>query len=330
MLKFFNKVYTYTLTDLWFYNKYQCIFRKNNVYILFSGGFDSRVLLDLVVKSFKERISCRVFVVHINHGVTPMSSTWEQSCFDICYFLNIPILTIKNTLKKDTVFSENACRNLRGIVCNNFILAKSVIVTAHHSNDCVETVYQRLCRGVGSLGFSGIYYKIFGRKHLFYRPLLFVTKGTLRVYAAYSKVLWVEDYTNYYNLQYTRNYIRFYILKKFKRKFFTLVLSILKLTVFSLRERYNFSCYIFSNFMFVVGLTKFRLNISKLFSVTQSVRFWVVRFWIFTLFFYMFPKNFYTKLHYFLCKKTYVSTYSEQVGFFLFSISGDFLSIRRM
>ena len=81
--------------------------------------------------------------------------------------------------------------------------SQSMIATAHHANDNIETVLMNLFRGTGIKGLRGIlpvHDKII-------RPLLGVTKEAILDYAEKNGLAWVEDSSNSSD-KYTRNLIR--------------------------------------------------------------------------------------------------------------------------
>lgn len=79
----------------------------------------------------------------------------------------------------------------------------SVVATAHHLNDSLETVLLNLTRGSGLEGMAGILPKSGSR----IRPLLFATRQELEHYAAENSISWREDLSNQTD-NYQRNFIR--------------------------------------------------------------------------------------------------------------------------
>ena len=76
------------------------------------------------------------------------------------------------------------------------------ILTAHHLNDNVETLFVNLIRGTGIKGLQGIPEK---QNHII-RPLLFATKKDIREYASLNKLTYREDSSNQ-ETKYKRNFI---------------------------------------------------------------------------------------------------------------------------
>lgn len=83
----------------------------------------------------------------------------------------------------------------------------AAVVTAHHMQDNVETLWMNLSKGTGMAGLHGIL-PLQGR---IARPLLFATREEIAAYAAAEGLDYVEDSSNITD-KYTRNYFRHHIL----------------------------------------------------------------------------------------------------------------------
>jgi tRNA(Ile)-lysidine synthase len=79
----------------------------------------------------------------------------------------------------------------------------SLILTAHHLDDNIETVLMNFFKGTGIGGLHGILPKQGG----LVRPLLFTGKEALEKFARENALSWVEDSSNLSD-KYTRNYFR--------------------------------------------------------------------------------------------------------------------------
>lgn len=78
-----------------------------------------------------------------------------------------------------------------------------LLLTAHHADDNVETVFMNFCKGTGISGLKGILPK---QRHIV-RPLLFASKVDIINYAQMHRLSWCNDSSNDSN-KYTRNYFR--------------------------------------------------------------------------------------------------------------------------
>lgn len=77
------------------------------------------------------------------------------------------------------------------------------ILTAHHTDDNIETMLMNFFKGTGIAGLRGI----LPRQGNIVRPLLFATKEELKTFAEQNKLIWVEDSSNEQD-KYSRNYVR--------------------------------------------------------------------------------------------------------------------------
>jgi tRNA(Ile)-lysidine synthase len=90
----------------------------------------------------------------------------------------------------------------------------TVILTAHHANDNVETLLMNFFKGTGINGLRGILPK-YGK---IARPLLFATKEEIRIYAKENNLSFVEDSSNILD-KYTRNFFRHQIIPSIEKVF---------------------------------------------------------------------------------------------------------------
>lgn len=77
------------------------------------------------------------------------------------------------------------------------------ILTAHHADDSVETMYFNLIRGTGIEGLTGIQY----RNKYIIRPMLYITKEEIIQYADEHSIAYREDSSNIKS-DYSRNKLR--------------------------------------------------------------------------------------------------------------------------
>ena len=123
-----------------------------------SGGVDSMVMLDLLLKEKKD-----VVVVNVEHGIRGDASV-EDSRFvaEYCRARGVDCLAYKVDApayaRENNVSLELAARTLRYGIFDKLLEDKVVdeINLAHHLNDQVETMLMRIFRGTGIRGLRGI------------------------------------------------------------------------------------------------------------------------------------------------------------------------------
>jgi tRNA(Ile)-lysidine synthetase-like protein len=161
-----------------------------------SGGIDSVVLLDQLVKSGEHD----VIVAHFDHGIRSDSAADARFVEGLAAHHYLPFVTKREELGASA--SEELARRQRYAFLRT--MAKkhdATIATAHHGDDVIETIAINIQRGTGWRGAailqtSGID-----------RPLLLMTKVQIRDYALENRLEWVEDSTNNSD-QYLRNRLR--------------------------------------------------------------------------------------------------------------------------
>lgn len=177
--------------------------KYQTIWVAYSGGIDSHVLLELTAKSFSN-----VRAVHINHGTHPDDDQWQQHCEIICSELNVPLHSIKvKTTPRLKQSYETAARNARRDAWKNLLAADDLLLVAHHADDQAETILYRLLRGTGPRGLTGMQtYSAIGNATLL-RPFLNTRKKEILAYAQERQLNWITDRSNQDN-SIDRNYIR--------------------------------------------------------------------------------------------------------------------------
>lgn len=179
--------------------------------VAFSGGIDSRVLLDLAFKA--HQISgIPVSVIHLNHQINPKAASWAQQCALTAAQLNLPfkLVALPNNLAGPNL--EERLRGLRYEAFKVHLPPKWGLLLAHHAGDQAETVLLQLMRGAGVLGLAGMpksskpWHQGFS-----WRPLLDVTRQMITSYATDSHLSWVEDDSNA-DTRFSRNWVRHQLL----------------------------------------------------------------------------------------------------------------------
>ena len=195
-------------------NDFKMFENATSIVIGVSGGIDSISLLHFLTKNFKEK---KIIVAHINHNLRGDESKRDENFVkNLCEKLEVKFflksVNVSDFAKKNKKGIEEFAREVR----YNFFREISdkenaVISTAHTLSDNIETVLFNFARGSGLSGISGIP-PVRGK---IVRPLIYVTREEIEVYAKKNKLEHVLDSSNLYNC-YSRNKIRNIIIPKLK------------------------------------------------------------------------------------------------------------------
>lgn len=182
------------------------------LWIGFSGGLDSHVLLDLIVRAFQPLPDYHIGAIHVHHGISPFADSWVQHCERVCTELKIPLQVLQVDGRVTGGRSpEEVAREARFAALEKCLQPEDCLLLAHHELDQTETILLRLFRGCGPLGLSGMPAKAALGQSQMIRPLLTTPKEVLLQYAAERQLKWIEDDSNH-NTQFDRNFLRHEIL----------------------------------------------------------------------------------------------------------------------
>jgi tRNA(Ile)-lysidine synthase len=182
-------------------------FGKGGHFVLaVSGGADSVVLAHLL-----KGAGINFEIAHCNFGLRGAESDRDEAFVkNLAVTLDVPFSCKHfdtNTYAAENKISiQEAARDLRYAWFATF---NTIIITAHHANDNIETVFMHFCRGTGIAGLTGIEpYKV---KERLLRPLLVFHKQEIINYAYEVGIAFVEDSSNASD-KYTRNFFRHQVL----------------------------------------------------------------------------------------------------------------------
>lgn len=197
-----------------FIQKHQLFEPQHRLLVAVSGGVDSVVLLHLLINT-----GYQIAVAHCNFKLRGEDSDSDEAFVkNICEKQNLQAHFISFETEKyadDNKLSiEMAARQLRynwfkELMNDN---GYDYLVTGHHVNDSIETMFLNLCRGTGYSGMTGIAPK----NDRLVRPMLFATRDDIELYAKKNKLTHCIDATNESN-QYQRNLIRNKIVPLFRQ-----------------------------------------------------------------------------------------------------------------
>jgi tRNA(Ile)-lysidine synthetase-like protein len=154
--------------------------------IAVSGGVDSIVLLDLLATHKNE--DTKFIVAHFDHGIRQDSHEDETFVRERATHYGLTYASKREDLGKQA--SEEKARTRR----YEFLWSVAreygaKLITAHHSDDVIETIAINFARGTGWRGLAVLDSKVI-------RPLLPYSKSELLSYAKQHTLEWHEDSTN--------------------------------------------------------------------------------------------------------------------------------------
>jgi tRNA(Ile)-lysidine synthase len=175
--------------------------------IAYSGGLDSTVLLHALAASRDEHQE-PVLAVHVDHGLHEDARSWSEHCRSVAAALDIEFCELQVEVDlKSGAGPEAAARDARYEAFRSIAQSGDWLLSAHHKDDQAETLLLNLMRGSGPAGLAGI-----GEVQPFasgwlVRPLLDVSRASLREYADAHDLAWTDDPSNE-DRAFDRNYLR--------------------------------------------------------------------------------------------------------------------------
>ena len=169
-----------------------------------SGGVDSMVLLDLLVK----QKNIELVVAHFDHGIRIESGVDREFVQEEARRHGLAFAFAEGRLGPKA--SEDMARKARYTFLGKIKAEHGAkqIITAHHQDDVIETVLLNILRGTGRKGIASL-----GSTEEILRPLLDYPKQELLRYAEAHGLTWLVDKTNE-DESYLRNYVRLRLVPK--------------------------------------------------------------------------------------------------------------------
>jgi len=186
-----------------------------HIWVAYSGGLDSTVLLHQLNQSREENTLLRA--VHIHHGLNAHADEWQKHCEAICAAWSIELRAHRIDLSSSHENIEERARQIRYDFFASLLNENDVLYTAHHQDDQAETVLLQLMRGAGPRGLSAMPQESILGKGRLIRPLLNFSRDELLAYAQQHQLIWIEDDSNQ-NTRFTRNFLRQEVLPILKNR----------------------------------------------------------------------------------------------------------------
>ncbi|TCP57679.1 tRNA(Ile)-lysidine synthase [Tumebacillus sp. BK434] len=194
----------------------------DRVLVAVSGGVDSCVLLDVLLK-LRAAWDLQLAVVHVDHGLRGEASAGDARFVkQLAERHGLPVfvqrLDVEAYAKQHKLSIQTAARKVRYGFFEQVAkqTASARLLTAHHADDQAETVLMRILRGTSTRGLAGIPVKREENGLTYVRPLLDIWREEIESYAAAQGILYREDASNA-SLKYIRNKIRLQLFPELTR-----------------------------------------------------------------------------------------------------------------
>tara|TARA_B100001093_G_scaffold69584_1_gene60111 strand:+ start:5021 stop:6319 length:1299 start_codon:yes stop_codon:yes gene_type:complete len=178
--------------------------REKHLLLGCSGGLDSTVLAYVF-----DTLGLNFSLIHVNYKLRGLDSDLDQDHVEqLANQLGVKFHVRVEDLSNSVQNIQLVARNARYTFFKNIqkSIPNSVLCTAHHLDDQIETFFINLLRGTGVKGLSGI-----SESEELIRPLLSYNKVQIHQYALANKLKWREDVSNQ-KATYLRNKIRLELL----------------------------------------------------------------------------------------------------------------------
>ena len=171
----------------------------SSLLVALSGGVDSVVLTKALIELRGFLRIERLAVAHFNHQLRKESESEEKFCISLAEELGIEIFTgredVREVSRRHKRNLEETARELRYTFLRKVKESEgfTLIATAHHLNDLLETALLWFTRGSGLEGLLGFEPK----EGDVVRPLYRTTREEILSFAREFGLKWVEDASNY-------------------------------------------------------------------------------------------------------------------------------------
>jgi len=183
---------------------------NKKIFVGYSGGVDSHVLLHLLANSIAKKKN--ITAVYIHHGLQKGADDWQLHCQKTAADLGVQFLAVSVAGRATKGESpEEAARNARYQAFTGLMNQDDVLLFAQHEQDQLETVLLQLFRGAGLKGLSGMPVETQIGAGRLLRPLLETSQDDILNYANTYQLKWIEDPSNQ-DSAYDRNYLRHQVL----------------------------------------------------------------------------------------------------------------------
>ncbi len=177
------------------------------VVLAFSGGVDSRLLLELLSR-YQQAHSIECHAVYVHHGLSSNADDWADKC--LLWAKQVGISCSIERVSLDISNGESIellAREARYQALTKYIQEGDILLTGQHADDQLETFLLALKRGSGPKGLSSMAESMPFSGGSLVRPLLTIKRKTIEDAATKLGLEWVEDESNQ-DTRYDRNFLR--------------------------------------------------------------------------------------------------------------------------
>ncbi len=180
---------------------------KTKVVLAFSGGVDSRLLLELL-RLFQQDHTISCHAVYVHHGLSDYADDWAEKCQLWATQASIPFSVERVNLDIHSGESiELLAREARYQALAKYVDSGDLLLTGQHADDQLETFLLALKRGSGPKGLSCMAESTPFSIGTLIRPLLTTRREQIEEIARSLNLEWVEDESNQ-DTRYDRNFLR--------------------------------------------------------------------------------------------------------------------------
>lgn len=196
----------------------QCQPHSTRLWLAFSGGLDSTVLLHALAALRGQLPAYELGAIHIHHGLQDEADAWLAHCHNQCERLGIEMLAEQVKVNLDNGASpEDAARQARYRALAGCMAKGDILLTAQHADDQAETLLLQLLRGAGPRGLAAMPAATRFARGWQVRPLLGVSRESLSCWAQAAGLDWIEDPSNL-DSRFDRNFLRQAVLPTLKTR----------------------------------------------------------------------------------------------------------------
>jgi tRNA(Ile)-lysidine synthase len=192
-----------------------CLLREGDrAVVSVSGGIDSMVLLDLLVR-LSGSMGLELVVAHANHGLRGRESDGDEGLVrQVAERRGIEFVS-RRLKPREGSNIQDAARSLRQDFLKRLAgeTDADVVCLGHNRGDQAETIIMHLMRGAGLAGLRGMSPASRMDGIRVARPIMFASRGEIEAYAKQRGVDFREDSTNA-RTDYRRNEIRHLVMPR--------------------------------------------------------------------------------------------------------------------